>query len=133
MQHLDAAYHLLTDENIQLLYPINVIRSFLIAVSITRHGDLTLQIALIGYYSFMRMQNRLSLRAVGLSLHSTFIRQHLQRIGRIRVPEKADYRLILNTDDTEYGGYGAVEGIHYPWQDIGTEGQTQSIQFYVPA
>ena len=81
MQHLDAAYHLLTDENIQLLYQINVIRSFLIAVSITRHGDLTLQIALIGYYSFMRMQNRLSLRAVDLSLHSTFIRQHLQRIG----------------------------------------------------
>ena len=52
---------------------------------------------------------------------------------RIPVPEKTDYRLILNTDDTMYGGYGAVEGVHYPWQDVGVEEQTQSIQLYVPA
>ncbi len=52
---------------------------------------------------------------------------------RIPVPEKIDYRLILNTDDLEFGGYGAVEGVHYPWQDVATEGYTQSIQLYVPA
>jgi len=52
---------------------------------------------------------------------------------RIPVPEKADYRLILNTDDTEFGGYGAVEGVHYPWQDVAMENQAQSIQLYVPA
>ncbi|MDE0314346.1 MAG: alpha amylase C-terminal domain-containing protein [Candidatus Poribacteria bacterium] len=52
---------------------------------------------------------------------------------RIPVPEKADYRPILNTDGTEFGGYGAVEGVHYPWQDVATEGHTQSIQLYVPA
>lgn len=52
---------------------------------------------------------------------------------RIPVPEKADYRLILNTDDTEFGGYGAVEGVHYPWQDVEMNEQTQSIQLYVPA
>lgn len=52
---------------------------------------------------------------------------------RIPVPEKADYRLVLNTDDTVYGGYGAVESVHYPWQDVAMEGQVQSIQLYVPA
>ena len=52
---------------------------------------------------------------------------------RIPVPQKADYRLILNTNDIAYGGNGAVEGIHYPWQDVAMEGHTQSIQLYVPA
>ncbi len=52
---------------------------------------------------------------------------------RIPVPERADYRLILNTDDTVYGGHGAVEGVHYPWQNVEMEGQAQSIQLYVPA
>ena len=52
---------------------------------------------------------------------------------RIPVPEREDYRLVLNTDDTAYGGHGAVAGVHYPWQDIAMEGQTQSIQLYVPA
>ena len=52
---------------------------------------------------------------------------------RIPVPEKADYRLILNTDDTDFGGYGAVEGVHYPWQNVAVERQAQSIQLYVPA
>ena len=52
---------------------------------------------------------------------------------RIPVPERADYRLILDTDDVMYGGHGAVEGVHYPWQDVAIEGQAQSIQLYVPA
>ena len=52
---------------------------------------------------------------------------------RIPVPEKADYRLVLNTDDTAYGGHGAVESVHYPWQDVAMEGQAQSIQLYIPA
>ena len=52
---------------------------------------------------------------------------------RIPVPERTDYRLILDTDAIDYGGHGAVDGDHYPWQDIGVEGQTQSIQLYVPA
>ena len=52
---------------------------------------------------------------------------------RIPVPEKADYRLLLNTDDPVYGGYGAIESVHYPWQDLAMEGQAQSIQLYVPA
>ena len=52
---------------------------------------------------------------------------------RIPVPQQADYRLIFNTDDTAYSGHGAIEGIHYPWQDIPMEGHTQSIQLYIPA
>ena len=52
---------------------------------------------------------------------------------RVPVPQRSDYRLILNTDDTAYGGHGAVEGAHYPWQDVAMEGHTQSIQLYVPA
>jgi len=52
---------------------------------------------------------------------------------RIPIPEKSDYRLILNTDDIKFGGYGAIENVHYPWQDITTEGHKQSIQLYVPA
>ena len=49
------------------------------------------------------------------------------------MPQRADYRLILNTDDIAYGGHGIVEGVHYPWQDVAMEGHRQSIQIYVPA
>ena len=52
---------------------------------------------------------------------------------RVPVPQRTDYRLILNTDDTAYGGQGVVAGGHYPWQDVPMEGWTQSIQSYVPA
>jgi len=52
---------------------------------------------------------------------------------RIPIPEKTDYRIILNTDDIAYGGYGAVDGVHYPWQDVAVAGHAQSIQLYVPA
>ena len=52
---------------------------------------------------------------------------------RIPVTQRADYRLILNTDDIAYGGQGVVEGVHYPWQEVAMEGHRQSIQLYVPA
>ncbi|MCG9126936.1 alpha amylase C-terminal domain-containing protein [Candidatus Poribacteria bacterium] len=52
---------------------------------------------------------------------------------RIPVPEKTDYCLILNTDDTEFGGNGLIDGKHYPWQNIPQNGEKQSIQIYVPA
>lgn len=52
---------------------------------------------------------------------------------RVPVPQRADYRLILNTDDIAYGGHGIVEGVHYPWQDVAMEGHRQSIQIYAPA
>ena len=41
---------------------------------------------------------------------------------RVPVPQRADYRLILNTDDIAYGGQGVIAGDHYPWQDVPMEG-----------
>ena len=52
---------------------------------------------------------------------------------RIPVPQRTDYCLLLNTDDVDFGGYGAVTGVHYPWQAIEMESVAQSIQLYVPA
>ena len=42
-----------------VLYQINLIRSFLIAVSIARHGDLALQIPLIAYKTSFSFQLRI--------------------------------------------------------------------------
>ena len=102
MQLLEAKYHLLTDENIQLLFI---------------HEDAKQIVYARGGLVF------------AFNFHPTTSATD----WRIPVPEKTDYRLILNTDDTEFGGYGAVEGVHYPWQDIEMNEQAQSIQLYVPA
>ena len=102
MQHLDAAHHLLADENIQLLLIHEDAKQIVYARS-------------------------------GLVFAFNFHPTESVADWRVPVPEKTDYRLILNTDDAVYGGYGAVESIHYPWQDVGIEGQAQSIQLYVPA
>lgn len=56
------------------------------------------------------------------------------RDWRIPVPQPADYRVVLNTDDIGYGGQGNVTAdAHYPWQNVSMKGQPQSIQMYVPA
>ena len=102
MQRLDSSYHLLADENIQLLFIHEAAKQIVYA-----RGGLV--------FAF--------------NLHPTASAPDL----RVPVPEKEDYRLVLNTDDPVYGGYGAVEGRHYPWQDVAIEGQAQSIQLYVPA
>ena len=102
MQHLDATYRLLADEDIQLL---------------SIHED----------------AKQIVYARCGLVFAFNFHPTESVTDWRIPVPERADYRLILNTDDTAYGGHGAVEGGHYPWQDIAIEGQAQSIQLYVPA
>ena len=99
---LDTTYHLLTDEDIQLLFINEDSKQIVYA-----RGELV--------FAF--------------NFHPTTSATD----WRIPVPEKADYRLILNIDDTEFGGYGAVEGVHYPWQDVAMEEQAQSIQLYVPA
>jgi len=102
MQHLDAAYRLLTDENIQLLF----IHEEAKQIVYTRGG-------LVFAFNFHPTESVTD--------------------WRIPVPERADYRLVLDTDATDYGGHGAVEGDHYPWQEVAMEGQAQSIQLYVPA
>ncbi len=56
------------------------------------------------------------------------------RNWRVPVPNKTDYRLILNTDEPIYGGRGNVSGeMSYPCQAIAMHPHTQSIQLYVPA
>ena len=102
MQQLDKHYHLLSEEDIQLLF----IHEDAKQIVYTRGG-----------------------LVFALNLHPTVSATD----WRIPVPEQTDYRIILNSDDTEFGGYGAVESIHYPWQDVEMEGHTQSIQLYLPA
>ena len=102
MQHLDIAYPLLVNENINLLY----IHEEAKQIVYERGG-------LVFAFNF----------------HPTVSVTD----WRVPVPQRADYRLILNTDDIAYGGNGIVEGAHYPWQDVTIEEQAQSIQLYVPA
>ncbi len=53
---------------------------------------------------------------------------------RIPVCDPADYRIILNTDDTQFAGRGLVaRGIVYPQQQFPMYGRSQSIQIYLPA
>ena len=61
-----------------------------------------LRMKISSYYSFMRQRNRSSMRGADSSLPSTFIRLNLLRIGESLYLRRADYRLILNTDDTAY-------------------------------
>ena len=102
MQHLDTHYHLLSSEDIQLLFIHEDAKQIVYA----RSG-----------------------LVFAFNLHPTVSATD----WRIPIPEKTDYRIILNSDDIEYGGYGAVENAHYPWQDVEMEGQSQSIQLYLPA
>ena len=102
MQHLDATYRLLTDNDIQFLL-------------------------------IHEAAKRIVYARGGLVFAFNFHPTESVTDWRIPVPEKADYHLILDTDAVMYGGYGAVAGVHYPWQDVAIEGQAQSIQLYVPA
>lgn len=53
---------------------------------------------------------------------------------RFGVPRSADYRVVLNSDDPAYGGFGSVPADQvYPKQDNPTHGRPQSIQVYLPA
>ncbi len=102
MQHLDTHYHLLSDEDIQMLFIHEDAKQIVYA----RSG-----------------------LVFAFNLHPTVSATD----WRIPVPEKIDYRIILNSDDTEFGGFGAVESNHYPWQDVEMDGYAQSIQLYLPA
>lgn len=102
MQHLDTHYHLLSDEDIQMLFIHEGAKQIVYA-----RGGLV--------FAF--------------NLHPTVSATD----WRIPVPEKTDYRIILNSDATEFGGYGTVESNHYPWQNVEMDGYAQSIQLYLPA
>lgn len=53
---------------------------------------------------------------------------------RVGVPERADYQIVLNTDDFWFGGHGIVQtGQVYPCQVVAIHERAQSIQVYIPA
>jgi 1,4-alpha-glucan branching enzyme len=58
---------------------------------------------------------------------------HSQSGYRFGVPEPANYRLVLNTDEFWFGGHGLVNtGQVYPRQTIPADGRKQSVQIYIP-
>ena len=53
---------------------------------------------------------------------------------RIPVPDAADYRVVLNTDDAQFGGHGrGASGATYPVQPVPMYGRAQSVQIYLPS
>jgi 1,4-alpha-glucan branching enzyme len=53
---------------------------------------------------------------------------------RIPVPDATDYRIVLNTDDREFDGFGRVDGgTIFPWQHTPMYGRNQSLQIYLPS
>lgn len=53
---------------------------------------------------------------------------------RLPVPDSTDYRVVLDTDATQFSGEGRVSAdMIYPAQDVPMYGRAQSIQVYLPA
>ncbi len=53
---------------------------------------------------------------------------------RIPVPDRVDYRQILNTDNREFDGFGHVaEAMHHVWDPVAVGDRKQSIQIYLPS
>ena len=52
---------------------------------------------------------------------------------RIPVPDPKNYKVILDTDEARFGGFGRVaSGVTYPKQDVPMYGRQQSVQIYLP-
>jgi 1,4-alpha-glucan branching enzyme len=52
---------------------------------------------------------------------------------RIPVPDPADYRLVLDTDDARFEGFGRVaRQMTYPREDVPMEGRRQTVRIYLP-
>ncbi len=53
---------------------------------------------------------------------------------RIPVPDSSDYRVVLDTDAVEFGGFGLVyQGQVYAHQSVPMYGRSGSVQIYLPA
>ena len=53
---------------------------------------------------------------------------------RIPVPDAADYRVVLSTDDRRFAGAGRLEtGPAYPLQRVPMYGRDQSVEIYLPS
>lgn len=52
---------------------------------------------------------------------------------RIPVPDPADYRQILDSDEEQFEGFGRVKpGMVYPREEVAWEGRKQSVRLYLP-
>ncbi|MFA9479697.1 alpha-amylase family glycosyl hydrolase [Phycisphaerales bacterium AB-hyl4] len=52
---------------------------------------------------------------------------------RIPVPDSADYKLVLDTDASAFGGHARLQAdAVYPKQDVEMFGRSQSVQLYLP-
>jgi 1,4-alpha-glucan branching enzyme len=52
---------------------------------------------------------------------------------RIAVPDPANYKLVLNTDDKDFSGFGRVAPkMTYPMEKVAIHGREQSIRMYLP-
>ncbi len=76
-----------------MLYQINGIRRFLVAVSIARHGDLALQIPLIAYYKLYNY-HIMRLRG-GPIVQAPLVRQYLQNWFHKTIPLPIIRGLVL--------------------------------------
>ena len=65
-----------------------------------------------------------------INLHPTESYEFL----KVPVPDPTDYRIILNSDDKRFGGFGLVdEHVVYPKRDDAFAGREQSLLIYLPA
>jgi 1,4-alpha-glucan branching enzyme len=52
---------------------------------------------------------------------------------RIPVPDPANYRQILDSDEAQFEGFGRVKpGMVYPRENVPWEGRQQSVRLYLP-
>jgi 1,4-alpha-glucan branching enzyme len=52
---------------------------------------------------------------------------------RIPVPDPSDYRLVLDTDESRFEGFGRVaREMNYPREDVPSHGRNQSVRLYLP-
>jgi 1,4-alpha-glucan branching enzyme len=53
---------------------------------------------------------------------------------RIPVPDRSDYRLVLDTDSPDFAGHSRIDpAVRYVWQPAPMYGREQSIRIYLPA
>jgi len=79
-------------------------------------------------------QKQLVFRRGPLVFVFNFHQSHSHNDWRIPIHDAADYRVVLNTDNTAYDGPGLCEVEQtYSKQTVPVAGRGQSVQIYVPA
>jgi 1,4-alpha-glucan branching enzyme len=67
---------------------------------------------------------------LGFNFHPT----RSQADWRVGIPQRRDYRLVLDSDERRFGGYGRLHaGQQFPCQPVPWDHRHESVQVYVPA